>query len=37
MKYFMDAYGTKDGSTAYDGTPWKSTRFSNYFSVTYKF
>lgn len=37
LKYFMDAYGTKDGSTAYDGTPWKSSGFSHYFSVTYKF
>lgn len=37
LKYFMDAYGTKDGSTAFDGTPWKSSGFSHYFSVTYKF
>ena len=37
LKYFMDAYGTKDGSTAFDGTAWKSSGFSHYFSVTYKF
>lgn len=37
LKYFTDAYGTKDDSIAWDGSPWKSTGFSHYFDVTYKF
>lgn len=37
LKYFMDAYGTKDDSASFNGSPWKSSGFSHYFAVTYKF